>query len=109
MCGLAGVLNHKESDLSRVVLDMIGAIRYRGPDDRGVWCEPSVGFGMGHARLSILDLSPAGHQPMASTSGRYILAFNGEIYNHLELRLQLPHSPWRGHSDTETLLAAIET
>ena len=109
MCGLAGVLHHKESDLSRVVSDMIGAIRYRGPDDRGVWCEPSVGFGMGHARLSILDLSPAGHQPMVSTSGRYVLAFNGEIYNHLELRLQLPNNPWRGHSDTETLLAAIET
>ncbi|MDH4153343.1 MAG: asparagine synthase (glutamine-hydrolyzing) [Nitrospira sp.] len=109
MCGIAGVLKYKESDLSRVVSEMIGAIRYRGPDDSGVWCEPSVGLGIGHTRLSILDLSPAGHQPMTSTSGRYVLSFNGEIYNHLELRVQLPNRSWRGHSDTETLLAAFET
>ncbi|HMS83239.1 MAG TPA: asparagine synthase (glutamine-hydrolyzing) [Nitrospira sp.] len=108
MCGLAGILKYKESDLSRVVSEMIGAIRYRGPDDSDVWCEPSVGLGIGHTRLSILDLSPAGHQPMTSTSGRYVLAFNGEIYNHLDMRVQLPHRSWRGHSDTETLLAAFE-
>jgi asparagine synthase (glutamine-hydrolysing) len=109
MCGLAGVLKCREANLNRVVSEMIRAIRYRGPDDSGVWCEPSVGLGIGHARLSILDLSPAGHQPMASTSGRYVLAFNGEIYNHLDLRVQLPNSFWHGHSDTETLLAAFET
>lgn len=109
MCGLAGVFKYKKSDLSRVVSEMIGAIRYRGPDDSGVWCEPFVGLGIGHTRLSILDLSPAGHQPMASTSGRYVLAFNGEIYNHLDLRVQLSNGSWRGHSDTETLLTAFET
>ena len=109
MCGFAGVLNYKQSDLSRVVSKMIEAIRHRGPDDSGVWCEPSVGLGIGHARLSIVDLSSAGHQPMASTSGRYVLAFNGEIYNHLDLRVQLPNRSWRGHSDTETLLGAFDT
>ncbi len=108
MCGIAGVLKHTRSDLSLVVAEMVQAIRYRGPDDTGVWCDPSAGLGLGHARLSILDLSPSGHQPMRSASGRYVIVFNGEIYNHLELREQLGNVPWRGHSDTETLLAAVE-
>jgi asparagine synthase (glutamine-hydrolysing) len=109
MCGIAGVLRHAESNLGGVVSEMIGAIRYRGPDDRGVWYDPSVGLGLGHARLSILDLSPAGHQPMKSASNRYVIVFNGEIYNHLELREQLGGVAWQGHSDTETLLAGFET
>src|SRR5262245_21421191 len=108
MCGIAGVLKYIEPDLRQVVSRMIGAIHYRGPDDSGVWCDPSSGLGLGHARLSILDLSPAGHQPMHSLSGRYVIVFNGEIYNHLELREQLGNVAWRGHSDTETLLAAME-
>jgi len=87
---------------------MIGAIGYRGPDDSGVWCDPSLGLSLGHARLSILDLSPAGRQPMMSASGRYVIVYNGEVYNHLDLRKQLSGVIWRGHSDTETLLAALE-
>jgi asparagine synthase (glutamine-hydrolysing) len=109
MCGIAGVLKPAGFDLGRVVTEMIGAIRYRGPDDKGVWCDPSAGLALGHARLSVLDRSPAGHQPMESASGRYLIVFNGEIYNHLELREQLSELSWRGHSDTETLLAGFET
>src|SRR5882762_9907413 len=92
---------------------MTGALTHRGPDDLGYWFERDVGLAMGHRRLSIVDLSPAGHQPMVSASGRYWISFNGEIYNHVALRADLECSgaaaAWRGHSDTETLLAAIET
>lgn len=109
MCGIAGMMFCRDSELRSIVSRMVEMIRYRGPDDGGVWCDPSIGLGLGHARLSILDLSPAGHQPMESASGRYVIVFNGEIYNHLELRGQLTGLPWRGHSDTETLLAAFET
>src|SRR5690606_9687965 len=83
----------------------------RGPDDAGIWSDNSAGLMMVHRRLSILDLSQSGHQPMVSASGRFVIAFNGEIYNHLALRKALESQgdnlPWRGHSDTETLLAAI--
>lgn len=109
MCGIAGMMFCRDSELRSIVSRMVEMIRYRGTDDGGVWCDPSIGLGLGHARLSILDLSPAGHQPMESASGRYVIVFNGEIYNHLELRGQLTGLPWRGHSDTETLLAAFET
>lgn len=109
MCGIAGVVKCVEPDPDRVVSAMIGAIRYRGPDDSDVWCDASIGLGLGHARLSILDQSPAGHQPMISASGRYVIVFNGEIYNHVELREQLGSLLWRGHSDTETLLMAFES
>lgn len=88
---------------------MVAAIRYRGPDDTDVWCDAAAGLALGHARLSVLDLSPAGHQPMHSVSGRYVLVLNGEIYNHLQLREELRGISWLGHSDTETLLAAVET
>ena len=91
---------------------MANAIRHRGPDDDGVWVDEAAGIALAHRRLSILDLSPEGHQPMVSASGRYVIAFNGEIYNHLELRGLLRPAPndggWRGHSDTETLLAGFE-
>jgi asparagine synthase (glutamine-hydrolysing) len=89
---------------------MAGQITHRGPDDTGVWTDVDIGLMLAHRRLSILDLSPAGHQPMVSASGRYVIVFNGEIYNHLDLRQELDvASPlWGGHSDTETLLAGFE-
>jgi asparagine synthase (glutamine-hydrolysing) len=68
---------------------MAFAIRHRGPDDAGAWVDASAGVALGHARLAILDLSAAGHQPMFGSGGRYVIAFNGEIYNHLELRAEL--------------------
>lgn len=108
MCGITGVFSSQGPRLSASVSRMAEAIRYRGPDDTDVWCDASVGVGLGHVRLSVLDLSAAGHQPMLSVSGRYVIVFNGEIYNHLELRQDLREMSWRGHSDTETLLACIE-
>ncbi len=84
------------------------AIANRGPDDAGVWVDEQAGIAFGHRRLSIVDLSAAGHQPMHSNAGRFVMAFNGEIYNHLELRAELEGVAWRGHSDTETLLAGFE-
>lgn len=91
---------------------MAARLHHRGPDARGVWADGPAGIALGHARLSILDLSLAGAQPMASPSGRYVMVFNGEIYNHLDLRRELETagaaSIWRGHSDTETLLALID-
>src|SRR6185295_19119705 len=89
---------------------MAGAIRHRGPDDAGVWVDPAVGVGLGFRRLAILDLSQAGHQPMRSASGRYVMVFNGETYNHQDLRRQLGggSARWRGHSDTEVMLACMD-
>jgi len=92
---------------------MIAPIAHRGPDAEGVWVDPEAGIGLGHRRLSIVDLSPAGAQPMHSADGRLVLDFNGEIYNHAELRGALeaeqaaPEGGWRGHSDTEVFLHAI--
>lgn len=87
---------------------MADALTHRGPDDSGVWVDGQAGIGLAHRRLSILDLSPAGHQPMVSAGGQYVVAFNGEIYNHLDLRQELDiNADWRGHSDTETLLACF--
>lgn len=99
-------------DLCAQATDMAHAIAHRGPDDAGACADAAAGLALGHRRLSIVDLSPAGHQPMASSGGRYAMAFNGEIYNHLAMRaelLALGAAPaWRGHSDTETLLAGFE-
>lgn len=115
MCGFAGLWRPTPAPAERLqaqVTAMADALAHRGPDDAGVWLDPAAGLALGHRRLAILDLSAAGHQPMASASGRLVIAFNGEIYNHLELRRELQAAglapPWRGHSDTETLLAAIE-
>lgn len=114
MCGITGFLCSTIDAASgqEQLRRMTDAIVSRGPDDQGHWVDPAQGVALGHRRLSIVDLSPAGHQPMASASGRYVLVFNGEIYNHGELRIDLEQrgaAPgWRGHSDTETLLAAIE-
>ena len=91
---------------------MNSAIFHRGPDSNGTWQDNDAGVVFGHQRLSILDLSSAGHQPMKSNSGRFIITYNGEIYNHLELRTELeiknPGIKWRSNTDTETLLEAIE-
>ncbi|HEU4684009.1 MAG TPA: asparagine synthase (glutamine-hydrolyzing) [Nitrospira sp.] len=110
MCGIVGLWADDRLELRDRVSRMVGAIRYRGPDDCGIWCDPSVGLGLGHARLSILDLSPEGHQPMISASGRYVMTYNGEVYNFAELRKDLERGGprFRGHSDTEVMLAAIE-
>jgi asparagine synthase (glutamine-hydrolysing) len=89
---------------------MIDPIAHRGPDDHGIWSDQSVGVGLGFRRLSIIDLSAHGHQPMVSPSGRFVVVFNGEIYNHQELRRDLERSGFvfRGHSDTETMVAAFD-
>ncbi|MCC5966652.1 MAG: asparagine synthase (glutamine-hydrolyzing) [Natronohydrobacter sp.] len=112
MCGLTGLLtsgDEPEDELRRRVEGMARTLDHRGPDDGGVWSESGVA--LGHRRLSILDLSPAGAQPMHSGCGRFVIAFNGEVYNHLDLRRELEESraepAWRGHSDTETLLTGI--
>lgn len=114
MCGLTGFLaaSPKSYDMILSKLeDMAGVLVHRGPDDAGYWVDSSAGLGMAHRRLAILDLSVAGHQPMHCPAGRYVLVFNGEIYNHLELRAELERlglaPQWRGHSDTETLLAGF--
>ena len=87
---------------------MTDAIAHRGPDAGGEWVDAACGLALGHRRLSIVDLSPAGAQPMLSHSGRYVTVFNGELYNYETLRSALPPAVWRGHSDTEVLLQAIE-
>lgn len=116
MCGIAGQLRWPGQATEALLVDecrsMANAITYRGPDDYGFWSNPECGVGLAHRRLSIVDLSPAGHQPMVSASARYVIVFNGEIYNHMDLRRDVEgqgHAPvWRGHSDTETLLAAFD-
>ena len=125
MCGITGfweVPFRPKGELNEFARGMANAIAHRGPDDSGAWSDPQAGIALGHRRLSIIDLSSAGHQPMKSSSGRFVIAFNGEIYNHLELRAELDNSlkprdlnrvagttlKWRGHSDTETLLAGFE-
>ncbi len=110
MCGIVGYWDNKEANVS-VIEKMASKIQHRGPDDVGIWLNKDVDLALAHRRLSIIDLSPAGHQPMHSPCGRYTLIYNGEIYNHQDLRVSLEkeggHFDWRGHSDTETLLAAL--
>lgn len=112
MCGIAGLLAADGVDPTLLVR-MAKAIAHRGPDDQGVWADAEAGIGFVHRRLSILDLSPEGHQPMHSANGRFVICFNGEIYNHADIRAELersglaPDGGWRGHSDTEILLQAV--
>jgi asparagine synthase (glutamine-hydrolysing) len=113
MCGVTGLLTARNADrvdLSVVAGRMADTLAHRGPDDSGVWLDESAGVALAHRRLSIIDLSPAGAQPMLSPSGRFVIVFNGEIYNYVELRQELEGTSrkWRGHSDTEVLLAGFE-
>ncbi|MBO6784184.1 MAG: asparagine synthase (glutamine-hydrolyzing) [Alphaproteobacteria bacterium] len=116
MCGLAGFIDAGHAlpgdRLEAVAREMADRMVPRGPDDAGSWADPGTGVAFGFRRLSILDLSDDGHQPMSSPAGRWVVTFNGEIYNHESLRADLEAagvSGWRGHSDTEVLVAAIET
>lgn len=115
MCGIAGDWDfharRSEGDTLLRLRRMTDAILHRGPDGDGFWCDPARGIGLAHLRLAIVDLTPAGAQPMISASGRYTIVYNGEIYNHAALRKAVDAirpTAWRGHSDTEALLAAIE-
>lgn len=110
MCGIAGLLDPRqrsgENELKALAASMAGALRHRGPDDQGVWVDAEAGVALGHTRLSIIDLSPAGAQPMLSACGRVALSYNGEIYNAGELRAELERAGhvFRGHSDTEVMV-----
>ena len=113
MCGIAGIFSTDRVDPA-LLARMAGAIAHRGPDDEGIWLDEQAGVGFAHRRLSIVDLSAQGHQPMHSANGRYTICLNGEIYNFEEIRAELeglrrvPAGGWRGHSDTEVLLQAFE-
>ncbi len=118
MCGIAGFLDttlRNSSEHLRATTRRMGdTLQHRGPDDAGIWVDVSAGIALAHRRLSILDLSPAGHQPMLSWDGRYVIVFNGEIYNFQQLRRELEKSNnaplrFRGHSDTEVLLGCFES
>ena len=112
MCGINGFYSKSSSTFNNVIVKMNLAISHRGPDSNGTWTDKNSGIVLGHQRLSIIDLSVAGNQPMQSNSGRFILTYNGEVYNHLEIRQELEKNnseiKWRGNSDTETLLEAID-
>ncbi len=113
MCGFAGFFDRNAHgaarDLEDIATSMATRLRHRGPDDAGAWADPRAGVALGFRRLSIVDLSEHGKQPMHSASSRYVIALNGEIYNHRALRAELADTTeFRGHSDTEVLLAAIE-
>jgi asparagine synthase (glutamine-hydrolysing) len=114
MCGIAGLFRPSGGDdsvLAGYAARMVDTLAHRGPDAGGIWTNAAAGIAFGHRRLSILDLSSAGAQPMRSECGRFTVTFNGEIYNHLDIRTELEGSGaapnWRGHSDTETLLYAV--
>jgi len=114
VCGIAGFLQDSslKDGAAAVVERMARTIAHRGSDDSGVWLDRDAGIALSHRRLSIIDVSPAGHQPMVSHSGRFVISYNGEIYNFGDIRREVDESPggitWRGGSDTEVLLAAID-
>jgi asparagine synthase (glutamine-hydrolysing) len=117
MCGFAGFIHlgsrQAADNLRATVRGMTDTLLHRGPDDEGVWVDSEAGVALGHRRLSVIDLSPEGRQPMQSACGRYVIAFNGEIYNFRQIRKELEAESevrgWRGHSDTEVMLAAFST
>src|SRR5690242_10816800 len=110
MCGIAGFFepsrNRAMDERREIARRMASTLAHRGPDDEGAWADVEAGVALGHRRLAILDLSAEGHQPMHSADGRYVLVFNGEIYNFQELRRDLESRGhlFRGHSDTEVML-----
>ncbi len=116
MCGFTGYINIQNNEtnlaMEAVISRMGQTLRHRGPDDSGVWVDEKAGVALGHTRLSIIDLSEHGHQPMVSGSGRYVIAYNGEVYNFQRLRETIENDPgpvdWAGHSDTEVMLEAFE-
>src|SRR5512143_1039972 len=112
MCGIAGVLTTaggSRERLEREAVAMAECMAHRGPDDHVVWSDAEAGIALTHRRLSIVDLSPAGHQPMTSADGRFVITFNGEIYNYQDLRPELEARgvKFRGHSDTEVMVEAF--
>ena len=109
MCGIAGIFapGLDQGTLTNHARVMAEALAHRGPDSRGVWTDEEAGLALAHTRLAILDLSPAGDQPMVSACGRYVIVYNGETYNTDDLRRDLPQHNWRGHSDTEVILETI--
>ena len=114
MCGLAGLLSRASApaaDIGEIVATMTGSLAHRGPDAEGIWTDREAGFAFGHRRLSIVDVSAAGAQPMHSSSGRWVTVYNGELYNTEDIRAELARVghvvEWRGHSDTEVILEAV--
>jgi asparagine synthase (glutamine-hydrolysing) len=110
MCGIAGFWLRQETvhEPTELLRSMGNILAHRGPDDSGIFFDKNAALGFSFRRLSIIDLTAEGHQPMASASGRYTIIFNGEVYNHEAIRQELGAQHWRGHSDTEVMLAAIE-
>ncbi len=116
MCGIAGFIHPQQTEALEHLRRMGGRLTHRGPDDSGEWHDPESGVGLAHRRLAIQDVSEQGHQPMVSASGRYVIVYNGEVYNFQEIRRRLEEATtgtgypvtWRGHSDTEVILEAIE-
>ena len=110
MCGIVGIWGGLP-DKGQVLAESCRRIRHRGPDSNGLWEDPNADVALAHVRLAILDLTEAGHQPMVSACGRYVMVLNGEVYNHMDLRTRLEQAgqapQWRGHSDTETVLASF--
>src|SRR5882757_6981134 len=113
MCAIVGFWDSSRRaeprELARIALDMASVLAHRGPDDQGAWADENAPLALSHRRLAILDLTSEGHQPMSSADGRYVLVFNGEIYNFKSLRDDLEQRGhiFRGHSDTEVMLAAF--
>jgi asparagine synthase (glutamine-hydrolysing) len=107
MCGICGIINKNQQVKENEIYLMMQKMKHRGPDDEGVFIDNAIGLGF--VRLSILDLSPAGHQPMKSHDGRYIIIFNGEVYNYIEIRDELKNDfHFRTGTDTEVVLAAYQ-